>query len=311
MPHPLRRTAALTLLCAGLLVPAATSHAGPVTLTGRGTRPELRRALTALTIGFNVETRRLDASYYDLLASEARIASFVAIARGDVPAELPDGADRAGRSAARDVDQSAAWLRPGAGEGADQPHRHQRSACVEHLYHPVLRHALPEQRRLDGYRRVHGLDAHRARRVGPVARRHLTSHTQFGGRAIDGYDAVDGSLPVDRRIERKVTELGGQWRSEADTMRRWLAGWQQPPSADPSGMGAHLLDLAADAYAAYANPRTGYPRSPDIGEVKKIIRLTTLEHARQVARRVMSFDSERQVLHFLREETRKIDPEVF
>ena len=39
------------------------------------------------TIGFNVETRRLDASYYDLLASEARIASFVAIARGDVPAE--------------------------------------------------------------------------------------------------------------------------------------------------------------------------------------------------------------------------------
>ena len=29
MPNPLRRTAALTLLCAGLLVPAATSHAGP------------------------------------------------------------------------------------------------------------------------------------------------------------------------------------------------------------------------------------------------------------------------------------------
>jgi cyclic beta-1,2-glucan synthetase len=38
-------------------------------------------------IGFNVETRHLDASYYDRLASEARIASFVAIARGDVPAE--------------------------------------------------------------------------------------------------------------------------------------------------------------------------------------------------------------------------------
>jgi phosphotransferase system enzyme I (PtsI) len=51
--------------------------------------------------------------------------------------------------------------------------------------------------------------------------------------------------------------------------------------------------------------------APDIPEVKKIIRLTTLEHARQVARRVMSFDSERQVLHFLREETRKIDPEAF
>lgn len=50
---------------------------------------------------------------------------------------------------------------------------------------------------------------------------------------------------------------------------------------------------------------------PDIPEVKKIIRSTTLEHARQVARRVMAFDSERQVMHFLREETRKIVPEVF
>jgi phosphotransferase system enzyme I (PtsI) len=50
---------------------------------------------------------------------------------------------------------------------------------------------------------------------------------------------------------------------------------------------------------------------PDIPEVKKIIRLTTLEQAKQVARRVMSFDSERQVMHFLREETRRIDPEAF
>ena len=50
---------------------------------------------------------------------------------------------------------------------------------------------------------------------------------------------------------------------------------------------------------------------PDVPEVKKIIRSTTLEHARQVARKVMGFDSERQVMHFLREETRKILPEVF
>jgi phosphotransferase system enzyme I (PtsI) len=50
---------------------------------------------------------------------------------------------------------------------------------------------------------------------------------------------------------------------------------------------------------------------PDIPEVKKIIRSTTLEHAKQVSRRVMGFDSERQVMHFLREETRKIIPEAF
>ncbi|WP_428940669.1 phosphoenolpyruvate--protein phosphotransferase [Fontivita pretiosa] len=50
---------------------------------------------------------------------------------------------------------------------------------------------------------------------------------------------------------------------------------------------------------------------PDIPEVKKVIRSTTMEHARNVARKVMSFDSERQVMHYLREETRKIIPEAF
>mgnify|MGYP001600950853 CR=1 FL=1 len=40
-----------------------------------------------LTIGYNVGERRLDASYYDLLASEARLYSFVAIAQGQLPQE--------------------------------------------------------------------------------------------------------------------------------------------------------------------------------------------------------------------------------
>ena len=38
-------------------------------------------------IGYQQSTHSLDASYYDLLASEARLASFVAIAKDDVPAE--------------------------------------------------------------------------------------------------------------------------------------------------------------------------------------------------------------------------------
>jgi cyclic beta-1,2-glucan synthetase len=37
------------------------------------------------SIGFNVTNGQLDRSYYDLFASEARLASFVAIAKGDVP----------------------------------------------------------------------------------------------------------------------------------------------------------------------------------------------------------------------------------
>lgn len=39
------------------------------------------------TIGYNISRDRLDSSRYDLLASEARLGSFVAIARGDVPLE--------------------------------------------------------------------------------------------------------------------------------------------------------------------------------------------------------------------------------
>jgi cyclic beta-1,2-glucan synthetase len=39
------------------------------------------------TIGYNVTEGRHDNSFYDLLASEARLASFIAIAKGDVPQE--------------------------------------------------------------------------------------------------------------------------------------------------------------------------------------------------------------------------------
>jgi hypothetical protein len=40
-----------------------------------------------LSIGYNLDERRLDASFYDLLASESRLASFVAIAQGHLPQE--------------------------------------------------------------------------------------------------------------------------------------------------------------------------------------------------------------------------------
>jgi cellobiose phosphorylase len=40
-----------------------------------------------LSIGYNVSESRRDESYYDLLASEARLASFVAIAQGQLPQE--------------------------------------------------------------------------------------------------------------------------------------------------------------------------------------------------------------------------------
>jgi hypothetical protein len=40
-----------------------------------------------LSIGYNVGERRLDESFYDLLASEARLCCFVGIAQGQLPQE--------------------------------------------------------------------------------------------------------------------------------------------------------------------------------------------------------------------------------
>ena len=45
------------------------------------------RTRQLLSIGYNVAERRRDASYYDLLASEARLCTFVAIAQGHLPQE--------------------------------------------------------------------------------------------------------------------------------------------------------------------------------------------------------------------------------
>ncbi|MGO4222031.1 glucoamylase family protein [Lysobacter sp. TAF61] len=45
------------------------------------------RARHLLSIGYNLDEHRLDAGFYDLLASEARLCSFVAIAQGKLPQE--------------------------------------------------------------------------------------------------------------------------------------------------------------------------------------------------------------------------------
>jgi len=45
------------------------------------------KASRLLSIGYNLSERRRDLSYYDLLASEARLCSFVAIAQGQLPQE--------------------------------------------------------------------------------------------------------------------------------------------------------------------------------------------------------------------------------
>src|SRR5216110_2328899 len=54
---------------------------------GMGLRFLYDKERRIFAVGYQVAERRLDSSFYDLLASEARLTSFLAIARGDVPME--------------------------------------------------------------------------------------------------------------------------------------------------------------------------------------------------------------------------------
>ena len=49
---------------------------------------------------------------------------------------------------------------------------------------------------------------------------------------------------------------------------------------------------------------------PAIGEVKKIIRSVTIAQCQRVARKALSFETDREVLNYLRDEVRKVLPEV-
>jgi phosphotransferase system enzyme I (PtsI) len=42
--------------------------------------------------------------------------------------------------------------------------------------------------------------------------------------------------------------------------------------------------------------------------IKRVIRAVDIDHCERLARKVGSFDSERQVLNYLRDELRKVDP---
>jgi phosphotransferase system enzyme I (PtsI) len=50
---------------------------------------------------------------------------------------------------------------------------------------------------------------------------------------------------------------------------------------------------------------------PAIPEIKKIVRSVTIDHCQRVARKVSGFDSDREVLNYLRGEVSKVIPEVF
>jgi phosphotransferase system enzyme I (PtsI) len=47
----------------------------------------------------------------------------------------------------------------------------------------------------------------------------------------------------------------------------------------------------------------------NIPEVKKLVRLVTMAQAKRVAKRALTFETDRQVTNYLRDETRKMLPD--
>ena len=48
----------------------------------------------------------------------------------------------------------------------------------------------------------------------------------------------------------------------------------------------------------------------DIPEIKKIIRSTTVARAERIAKKALSFETDRQVTNYIRDETRKVSPDL-
>ena len=50
---------------------------------------------------------------------------------------------------------------------------------------------------------------------------------------------------------------------------------------------------------------------PAIPEIKKVIRSVTIEHCKRIARKATSFESDRELINYLRNEVAKVIPEAF
>lgn len=87
-PESTRERVAAVQRCAAQRIASAArlaQLAGALATMDFGFLYDTRRDL--FSIGYNLDERRLDAGYYDLLASEARLTNFVAIAQGQLPQE--------------------------------------------------------------------------------------------------------------------------------------------------------------------------------------------------------------------------------
>jgi phosphotransferase system enzyme I (PtsI) len=122
-------------------------------------------------------------------------------------------------------------------------------------------------------------------------------------------DLIQYTLAVDRGNERVASLYTASHPAVLKMMERIIK------EAETQGVECSLCgEMAGEPMYALLLLGMGLRRfsmAPgDIPEIKKVIRSTSFAHAARVAMRALSFDTDRQVSNYLRDETRKISPEL-
>ena len=127
--------------------------------------------------------------------------------------------------------------------------------------------------------------------------------------SIGTNDLIQYTLAVDRTNERVAGLFNPAHPAVLSLIRDVIR------AAGRNGIGASVCgEMAGEPLYALLLLGLGLTtfsmNGPDVPEIKKVVRSTTVQRAREVSRRVMSFDSERQVTHYLQDELRKIVPDT-
>lgn len=127
--------------------------------------------------------------------------------------------------------------------------------------------------------------------------------------SIGTNDLIQYTLAVDRSNERVATLYTASHPAVLHTLKNIVrqANRAQIPCSlcgEMAGEPMYAVFLLGLGLRRFSMAPT------DIPEIKKIIRSTTIAHAERIAKRVLSFDTDRQVSNYLRDEVRKIAPEA-
>jgi phosphotransferase system enzyme I (PtsI) len=125
--------------------------------------------------------------------------------------------------------------------------------------------------------------------------------------SIGTNDLVQYVLAVDRGNERVSRYYNTSHPSVLQCLRTIIrtcnrAGVDGSLCGEMAGQPLYTLLLLGLGLRAFSMAPNNVP------EIKKLIRLTTISHAERVAKRALTFETERQVTNYLRDETRKLLP---